>query len=530
MAIPASGDLKQLWERAESLASAQQWDAAIACFRQFAQARPNDPKSFVQLSYVESLAGRYRIAREYALHAASLRPRDAETVTDLFARLRTFNEANVLQRYFAGLGPLSGLPIPLLLACAAQFSYLNLQGEAIRLLDEARRGDPDYPATLLARGQVLLYLGRFDEARTDIERCLKRAPELPEGWWLLSQMLFGKVSDQHVAQLRTEIARPNRKDNDLFLLHMALHRLLDSRGEFGGAWQSLATACAIRRETLLYDVNEPHALFDGLTRMSVPAQAHAAPTTGRTPIFIVGMHRSGTTLLEQLLAASSQVQAVGELYDFTSAMRFATDHHCKGVIDQTIITRSEGVDYSAVSRHYLDGLAWRLGDATFFTDKLPSNFLNIGFICRALPQAKILHMVRDPIETCFSNLREVFSKANPYSYDQRELADYFIQYRRLMAHWHHVYPGRILDVSYDQLTSDPASEMQRVSDFCGIDYIDAMSDPRSSTRAVATASSVQVRERVVRREVPKWAPYAEYLQPMIAALRQGGIEVPGLPA
>ena len=251
---------------------------------------------------------------------------------------------------------------------------------------------------------------------------------------------------------------------------------------------------------------------------------------GKLPIFIVGMHRSGTTLLEQLLDGSPQVRGVGELYDFTSAMRYATDHHCKGVIDRTIIERARDADFDEIGTRYLDGMAWRLGSERFFTDKLPSNFLNLGFICRALPQAKILHMVRDPVETCFSNLRELFSEANPYSYDQLELADYFLQYRRLMAHWHAAYPGRILDVDYAQLTRDPEAVMRKVAAFCGIDYIDAMCDPRSSTRAVSTASAVQVRDQVVRRELPKWAPYAKYLQPLIEALRQGGVEIPELPA
>ena len=200
------------------------------------------------------------------------------------------------------------------------------------------------------------------------------------------------------------------------------------------------------------------------------------------------------------------------------------------MIDRTIVERAGDVDFGEVGQRYLDGMAWRLGDERCFTDKLPSNFLNIGFICRALPQARILHMVRDPVETCFSNLRELFSDANPYSYDQRELADYYLQYRRLMAHWHAAYPGRILDVDYAELTRDPAGVMRMVAAFCGIDYLDAMSDPRSSGRAVATASAVQVRDRVVRRDVPKWAPYAEHLQPLVAALRQGGVEVPELPA
>ena len=115
-------------------------------------------------------------------------------------------------------------------------------------------------------------------------------------------------------------------------------------------------------------------------------------------------------------------------------------------------------------------------------------------------------MVRDPLEVCFSNLRELFSSANPFSYEMGELAAWFIDYRRLMEHWHALFPGRILDVDYAELTRDPETVMRRVAAFCGIDYVPGMRDPRSSTRAVATASAVQVREGVVRRETPKWRP------------------------
>ena len=172
-----------------------------------------------------------------------------------------------------------------------------------------------------------------------------------------------------------------------------------------------------------------------------------------------------------------------------------------------------------VGSGYLSGMEWRLGKGRFFTDKLPSNFLNIGFICRALPQAKILHMVRDPVETCFSNLRELFSDANPYSYDQLELADFYKQYRRLMAHWHQAFPGRILDVDYARLTRDTETVLREACDFCGLDFQPEMLDMGKRTRGVATASAVQVRSKVEARERPKWAPYEAYLQPLIEALR-----------
>jgi hypothetical protein len=163
-------------------------------------------------------------------------------------------------------------------------------------------------------------------------------------------------------------------------------------------------------------------------------------------------------------------------------------------------------------------MEWRLGKARHFTDKLPSNFLNIGFICRALPQAKILHMVRDPVETCFSNLRELFSEVNPYSYDQLELAEFFLQYQRLMRHWHAAYPGRIFDVDYAELTRDPERVLRGVAEFCGFPFEPAMLDLSARSRGIATASAVQVREGVVAREKPKWAPYAEHLRPLLQRL------------
>jgi tetratricopeptide (TPR) repeat protein len=515
-----------LWQQAEYHASRREWAQAADSFKAILFMMPEDPKVLVQLSYVESLAGHYRDAREYLLRACRAKPRDMETAIELVARLRTFNEAEALHRYVDSLKPLQRIPIPMLLAVGAQFSYLNLQAQALELLDEAMRGDPDYPPTLASRGQVLMYLGRFDEARAALVRALRRAPLLAQPYWLLAHMGKRSQQDNHVDAIRGLLARSGLREADSSLLANALHKELDDLGDVDGAWNALEQACKAKRATLNYSTADSRRLVDELIASPVGEPPPAGDGPGCAPVFIVGMHRSGTTLLEQLLDGSPQVHGVGELYDFTSAMRYATDHHCKGVIDKSIVERAKDVDFAEVGRRYLDGMAWRLGDEPFFTDKLPSNFLNIGFICRALPQARILHMVRDPVETCFSNLRELFSEANPYSYDQLELADYFIQYRRLMAHWHAAYPGRILDVDYAELTRDSVAVMRKVAAFCGIDYVDAMSDPRSSTRAVATASAVQVRDKVVRREVPKWAPYAKYLQPLIGALRKGGVEVP----
>jgi len=508
------------------------WPSAAEALHELTALAPNSARAWIELSYVESFQGHYRAASKAITSAARIPRLAGAELADVLARLRTFNDASTVREISRTL--LQGAnPDPALLStCAMHLSNLNDHALALECARMAVAVDRDGMVPHLVRGQMLAQHGDIEHATADLEWCVARAPALASAWWALSRLRRQTVDRNHVPSLRQLLARNGLSPADVAFASFALHKELDDLGDIEGAWVALARACTAKRATLKYTIEDSRTLVDALVAMPAAASAPTQPadTNGRVPLFIVGMHRSGTTLLEQLLDGSPQVRGVGELYDFTSAMRHATDHHCRGVIDGTIVARAGTVDFAEAGQRYLQGMAWRLGDERFFTDKLPSNFLNIGFICRALPQAKILHMVRDPVETCFSNLRELFSDANPYSYDQLELADFFLQYRRLMAHWHAAYPGRILDVDYAELTRDPEAVMRKVAAFCGIDYTDAMRDPRSSTRAVSTASAVQVRDRVVRREVPKWAPYAQHLQPLIGALRQGGVEIPGLPA
>ena len=512
--------IAELSRLAEQQAGQRDWDRAKASYHAILAQQPQHAASLVQLSYVESLQGHYRAAHDYAVRAYQAQPRDLAVVSELVKRLRTFNEAQALHELLARLGPVDRIPIPLLVAFAAQLSYLNEQEKALALLDEAKRADPDYPGTLLARAQVLTYLGRFSGAEQDLQHCLRRAPEIAQGWWLISRLRKQSKDANHIDRLRRLLATPGRRAEDVAMLGMALHKELDDIGDYHGAGEALTLACRAKRSTLKYDSEESRRLVDALIALPVgPPVPLPADAPARTPLFICGMHRSGTTLLEQLLDGHSQVHGVGELYDFTSQMRWATDYHCRGVIDETLVRRAHaGVDFAAVGAGYLRNMEWRLDARRYFTDKLPSNFLNIGFICQALPQARILHMVRDPVETCFSNLRELFSDANPYSYDQRELALYYHQYERLMAHWRQAYPGRLLGVDYSRLTRDTETVLREVSDFCGLPFEPAMLALQERKRGVATASAVQVRNQVVALDKPKWAPYESYLQPLIQGL------------
>lgn len=514
-----SSEIIGYWSAAQAQFARKDWASARNSLQLLLSRKPNHAAALMLLSYVESYLGHYRAARECALAVHALKPTSPRLVMELISRLRTFNESEAILQWIDALPPLEQVTIPVLLTIAAQLSYLNEQERALRFLDEAYRGDPDYPPTLLARAQVLVYLGRFEQANADLQRCRARAPDMAATYWHLSRMPRDVDTGDHVDTLRRLIEMPARDPEHVALAGFALHNELDRRGDVDGAWQALERACKAKRALLSYDPAETRQLVDDLVAMPIRATAGTEGTDpARVPIFIVGMHRSGTTLLEQLIDGNDAVRGVGELYDFTTQMRYATDHNCRGVVDRTIVERARSVDFAAVGRGYLEKMEWRLGRERCFTDKLPSNFLNIGFIAQALPQAKILHMVRDPVETCFSNLRELFSEANPYSYDPLELAAYHREYRRLMAHWHAVLPGRVLDVDYAELTRQPEATLRRVSEFCGLEFQPGMLDIRERKRGVATASAIQVRDGIVARKTPKWAPYADYLAPMISAL------------
>jgi tetratricopeptide (TPR) repeat protein len=517
-------DAKALWEQAHRHAECREFEQAKRCFEAILVKRPEEPAVLVELSYLFSITGDYRAARNAALRA--VRP-DRElppaVAIKLMPRLRTFNEAKAFHQLVDGFGPLHRIPIPQLLACAAQLSYFNEQERAMQMLDEAKRADPDYPATLMSRAQILTYLARFDEAEQDLLSCRRRAPEIAQIYWLLSRLRKQTPQRNHVDWIREQLARLGRTSDEIATLGYALHKELDDLQDYEESSRALDMACRAKRSALNYNSEDSRRLVDALIefdscRMPTATLASELDPTKRVPLFIVGMHRSGTTLLEQLLDGHSQVRGIGELYDFTVQMRYATGHHCRGVIDSTIVQRANSVEFSQVGKAYLENVEWRLGAERFFTDKLPSNFFNIGFICRALPQARILNMVRDPIETCFSNLRELFSEANPHTYNQHELAQYFHQYRRLMDYWRAHWSDRILDVNYAELTRDPDKMMRRVMEFCGLEFEPEVLNMAGRTRGVATASAVQVRQGISALEQPKWTPYEAFLQPLIRSL------------
>lgn len=473
--------------------------------------------ALVHLSYIESKIGSYRTACDYALRAYALASMSPALMVKVLSRLRNFNQTWALHELITRFEPRT-LDARQLHAVAAQASYLGDQQRALELLDVALSRQPANAPVLLARAQINTFLGRFEEAEHDLRDCMMYNKGMAATWWTLARLRKQTPDSNHVDELRRElkVARP---PSERAFLAFALHKELDDLGDIKGAGEALTQGCRFKRSELKYSTAQSRSLMARLKASSLPEAAEERSNRSFTPVFIVGMFRSGTTLLEQLLGGNPAMLNAGELHDFVTSMRYVADYQSTGFLDEEMVRRAEGIALGEVADQYVRGVEWRLQPGqTHLTDKLPANFFNLGYILRALPDARILHMVRDPVETCFSNLRELFSGASPYSYDQNELADFYLMYQDLMAHWHERFPGRVLDIHYADLTRDTEGVMRRVAMHCGLEFLPTMVDPRSRVQSVATASAVQVRSPVIVRDVPKWDPYREYLKPLIRGL------------
>lgn len=326
--------------------------------------------------------------------------------------------------------------------------------------------------------------------------------------------------------MRSLAARAAPGSHDEVFLRFALFNRLDQAGRYDDAWAELACGGRAKRRLVAFDPVASGRFFDAL--MGVPAaqppiELAEHDVAASSPIFIVGMHRSGTTLLERILGSHTQVSAGGELYDLPAQLRWAIGRHFTGPSDIAVVERLREIDFREVGRGYLEQVQWRAAGKPWLIDKLPSNFLNIGFIHRSLPQARVIHMRRNAMDTCFSNLKELFSNACAYSYDQLELADYFAGYHRLMSHWRQVAPEFILDVSYEELARDPHRQAERILAFCGLDWEPGCIETRENARAVNTASSAQVREPLHQRGIGAWRRYEPQLQALQSRLAGHGI-------
>lgn len=513
------GKAERLWHQGEAYAMQRQWRPALAAYEAILEHHPGHIMALLRASRTALSLGRYLSAREYALRALAQRPESDEALITLARSLRMFNEPLALLECVEHSGWRGRRSAAWLTELAMLVSTIGENGLAMELLDAALKLDPRHPPTRYFRGVVHMFFGDMAASEAELEACIALAPDFAQAHWVLSRLRKQTSADNHIERLGRQLQRAvPGKDGEAYLA-FAAHNELHDVARHGEAWEALERGCRVKRRLTPHDRADAAAMFGNLHALCDadfvrPVEQVRAPFV---PVFIVGMHRSGSTLLEQLLGGHPDVQDGGETYSFTTQLRYAADYRNAGVLDAEMTRRAADLDYGLVGRRFHEATAWRARGKPFLTEKLPSNFLNLGFIAKALPGARILHMVRDPVDTCFSNLRIMFSDVNAYTYDQAELAEWYAQYRRLLDHWHAVMPDRILDVRYDALVADPDGVMRDVLAFCGLAW-HASAATLERPGAVATASSPQMRQGIVKNRGAAWEPYRDQLAPLLQGL------------
>ncbi len=396
--------------------------------------------------------------------------------------------------------------------------------------DEAARRAPANARILFNRAAVRRFLGELDAAERDYDRVIELDPRDGEAWLNRTRMRTQGPDRNHIPELEQLLGRGLDSWQREVPIRFALAKEYEDIGEYRRSWDHLMDGAALRRRHLRYDVAKDLATVDWIIEAYPMHPGSAGTQAGcpsAEPIFIVGMPRTGTTLLERIIAGHPDVFGAGELMHYAAALIAAAARKA-GRADlprRELVAASATVDFAALGADYLERTRPRTGGHARFTDKMPLNYLYCGSIARALPKARILHLTRHPLATIYAVYKTLFNQGYPFSYDLDEIADYYIGYRRLMDHWRLALPDRILDVSYEQLVSAPEPEGRRVFDFLGLEWRPECLAFHDRSDATATASAAQVRQPIYRTSIDQWKNYQRELEPVAERLRAAGLSL-----
>lgn len=383
--------------------------------------------------------------------------------------------------------------------------------EAIHHYLRAIALDPGSATAHSNLGTTLRELGRLDESRRAFAAAVTFAPDSPLFHLNLARARRFTADDPQLGALEAMVAKGGAPAEAYFGLAKAHADL----GRYKSSLAHLRVANALKRGEIVYDEARTLRRFERIRAAFTPALMHAQEGVGdpsSLPIFILGMPRSGTTLVEQIVASHPQVHGAGELAELTASVA-AWPAFPDGLRD------AESADFRALGERYVAALQRRAPAAPHITDKTPSHFLFVGLIRLALPNACIIHVRRDPRDTCLSCFATLFTAGQPYAYDLAELGRYYRAYDALMAHWRNLLPeSAMLEVRYEDVVADVGGEARRIIAYCGLAWDEACLDFHRNHRVIRTASAAEVREPVYRRSIGRWRDYGEALRPLLDAL------------
>jgi tetratricopeptide (TPR) repeat protein len=497
--------------------------------REHLKASPDDPIALRLLAQIGADANQARPAMRMLKRCVEIAPDFVlawNDLANLYMQEERYEEALETAEHALALDP--GLPHGKVIR-ANVLSRAQRHEEALAAYREALADSPGHAGALSGRGHVLKTIGRTDEAIEAFRECIHAHPTFGEAYWSLANLKTFSFDPEEVAIMERLIEDDELPDETRVNVLYSLGKHRENQGDYAGAFVAFERGAAMRREHEVYDPVQTQVVHDRIIEVITPEFLEAREGFGDPapdPILIVGMPRSGSTLIEQILASHSQVEGTMELPDLARCIR-EINRAGKGKIQYPEALRHMNrEDLTALGSRYLETTSrYRTGKA-YFIDKMPNNFAAIGLLHLILPNAKVIDARRHPLDSCLGTWKQLFFKGQAFTYDFFELGHYFLQYRRIMAHWHAVLPGKVLDVHYENVVGDLEGQVRRLLDHCGLPFEEGCLRFWETRRAVNTASSEQVRQPLYTKALNFWRNYEPQLEPLIDVLEPELVMLP----
>lgn len=403
-------------------------------------------------------------------------------------------------------------------------AHLGQTDAAKHAFERAIKLQPDHANTQMGYGHVLKTLGDQPAALKAYREAIRLRPSSGEVYWSMANLKVFHFEDEEVEAMLGQLERGNLQTSEEVHFRFALGKAFEDRKDWEKAWHYYHTGNQKQRPEVYHDPLEDREKKQAIREVfsadfiaAHEGSGHDAPD----PILVVGLPRSGSTLIEQILASHSQVEGTAELPNLGRLSLSIGRYRPDGVQFPEACADLRPRDWRQLGKRYLDETReYRETDRPFFTDKLPNNFPLIGLLHLILPNARVINTRRHPLDTLLGNYKQLYGKGQNFTYDLFDLAEYYKDYHSMMAHWHTVLPGKVLDVHYEDTVLDTEAQVRRILDHCGLPFEEACLRPWETERAVRTASSEQVRQPIYTGALGKWRRYEPWLGEWQAALAE----------
>jgi cytochrome c-type biogenesis protein CcmH/NrfG len=498
--------------------------SAETLLREHLKQHPTDVAAMRMLAEVAARLQRYADAEKLLAHCLTLAPSfNAARHNLAIVLLRRHQPAAALREVETLIAAEPGSPSYQNLK-AAILTRIGEFGESLEIYAQVLEAYPSMPKVWMSYGHALASASREQDSIAAYRRGIALEPNVGEPWWSLANLKTFRFTPDEIAQMRRALERADLTAEDRFHFHFALGKALEDAGEYAESFRHYADGNALRRAGVQYsaDDNTEHtqrskALFTAEYFALRPGYGCQAPD----PIFIVGLPRAGSTLIEQILASHSQVEGTMELPDVIAITRSLGGWKSRDAKSRypELLAGLSAAECAALGERYLEqSRIQRKTAKPFFIDKMPNNFVHTGFIHLVLPNAKIIDARRHPLGCCFSAFKQHFARGQHYTYSLDEIGAYYRDYVALMAHFDSVLPGRVHRVLYEDMIDDTESEVRSLLDYCGLPFEEACLRFYETDRAVRTASSQQVRQPIYTGGKEHWRHYEPWLDPLKRAL------------